>query len=82
MTAQAWQPIDSAPRDGSSFVTANFDTETPEYEIASFDPVYWTNYVEAGEGLYRREQFPVMEFRCDNFHRATHWMPLPDGPSA
>jgi hypothetical protein len=54
-------PIESAPRDGSAFVTY-----TPGDEDASrFDIAYWSHEWEA-----------FCKFGC-GFDGVTHWMPLP-----
>ena len=80
-----WQPIETAPRDGSYFVTANFSEPFPEdgeYEISHYRPMNWTTYEPADGGLFRKVEQVLTEFRSDNFHRATHWMPLPEPPKA
>jgi hypothetical protein len=71
-----WQPIETAPRDGSWFVTANAREPDGEYEVSRFNPWMQDQYVQEVDGRFRRERVPVMEFSSDNFHRATHWMPL------
>jgi hypothetical protein len=41
----------------------------------------WDQFVEAENGLYRKVSEPIHEWRgFNNFHRATHWMPLPEPP--
>lgn len=82
-----WLPIESAPKDGSYFVIANFgDEHDPfddcpnEYEIAQFNPYGADKFVEVEGGLFRKEHTVYQEFRANNFHRATHWMPLPEPP--
>lgn len=75
----AWLPIDTAPRDGTTFITARFvDGKEPDYEMGRYDPSTWTNYEPAGNGLFRQIQAISYEWRgfC-NFHRMTHWAPLP-----
>lgn len=78
----AWEPIDSAPRDGSWFATANFASDTPEFEVGCYLPQKWSSYEPAGDGLFRRVDTIVFEWTHSNFHRATHWMPLPPAPEA
>lgn len=79
----AWQPIETAPRDGTWFVTGMFvDGRDPAYEVGGYNPLYYDKYVEVGGGLYRKEQSAAYEWDgFDNFHRATHWIPLPPAPS-
>lgn len=76
-----WQPIESAPRDGSWFVTVNANARDPEYEVGRYQPYEWNRFVEVGEGLFRQQAETVSEFTQNNWHRATHWMPLPTPPS-
>jgi len=74
-----WQPIETAPRDGSWFITANFNG-CDEFEVSRYGPVSWPDYVALGNGMHERIDRIVSEFTSDNFHRATHWMPLPPPP--
>lgn len=76
-----WQPIETAPRDGSTFVTMNSKASQPEFEVGRYDPLPWDTFVPVGDGLYRIEKTIATEWRgFDNFHRATHWTPLPAPP--
>lgn len=79
-----WQPIETAPKDGTWFMAARFpsDPKGPEFEIGAYDPVYSDRYTEEGGGLYRKERVAIYDWRgFDNFHRMTHWMPLPEPPA-
>lgn len=79
----AWQPIETAPRTGEYFLTGNFYNplgDLGEYEVARYDPRTYETFEEAGNGLYRPVTKPLCDFSSDNFHRATHWMPLPAPP--
>lgn len=82
LNASGWQPIESAPRDGRCFVTANFHSSDGEYEINSYAPYTWKSYeeTEPGSGLFRQTEQPMGEWSGSNMHRATHWMALPIGP--
>jgi hypothetical protein len=77
-----WRPIETAPRDGSWFVIARAgNPDDPEFELGRYDPLMLPRYVEAGDGLYRKELQRGYEWQgFDNFNRATHWMPLPEPP--
>ena len=77
-----WQPIETAPRDGSWFVIYRAGEED-SYEVGQYDPSIHERYVEASiKGLYRKEQYTSYEWRgFNNFHRATHWMPLRPPPN-
>jgi hypothetical protein len=75
-----WQPIATAPRDGTWFVIC-VAGEPGSYEAGCFDPLTWTQYVEAENGLYRRVEEQIYDWvGFNNFHRATHWMPLREPP--
>ena len=77
-----WQPIETAPRDGSWFVICRAG-EDDFYEAGCYDVLTFPKYVEAGDGLYRKVMEPIYEWRgFDNFHRATHWTRLPKVPPA
>ena len=75
-----WHPIGTAPRDGSWFVSANFNAAEPEYDLHQYAPYNWETFepVPGEDGLFRKTVTPVSEFSGSNFHRATHWTALPD----
>jgi len=75
-----WQPIESAPRDGSWFVTVNASSAEPEYEVGCYQPYNWGRFVAIANGLFRQEQVAMYEFTHSNLHRATHWLALPALP--
>ena len=78
MASDGWQPIETAPRDGAWFVIVHFDGE---YEVGRYNPLMHDRYVEAEDGLFRREPYIAYEWQgFNNFHRATHWLPLPAPP--
>ena len=80
MTAD-WQPINTAPKDGTWFLICNAIDGFYSYEVGRYEPMFWPEYVEAGDGFYRKEMKQIHEWRgFNNMHRATHWMPLPDPP--
>lgn len=73
-----WQPIETAPRDGSWFVIRCLDDT---YECGFYSPYKWANYEEVDGGLYRKVETQILDWSgFNNFHRATHWMPLPPTP--
>lgn len=75
-----WQPIETAPRDGTWFVVCRAG-EPDSVEAGCYDPLMHDEYVEAGEGLYRKERRTSYEWTgFNNMHRATHWMPIPEVP--
>jgi hypothetical protein len=53
------------------------------YEVGRYDPLLRVEYIEVGGGLYKKQELPCYDWTgFNNFHRATHWMPLPSPPSA
>ena len=74
-----WQPIETAPKDGSIFVTINAHFPD-EIEVCQYDPTLWDGFNERPDGLYEKVTQIVSEWSSNNFHRATHWMPLPEPP--
>ena len=81
--SEAWQPIETAPRDGSVFVAARFvEGEQPDpdfdYELGHYKPLVFDRYEEAGDNLFRKVPEQVYDWHgFNNFGRMTHWMPLP-----
>ena len=76
-----WQDIKTAPKDGSWFMIGRAGEGPESYEIGRYSPFIVYDYIEQPEGLYRKEPKTLLEW-CgfNNFHRATHWMPLPEPP--
>lgn len=79
---QGWRTIDSAPKDGTWFLICRDDEGPESYEVGCFDPQIWKSYEPAENGLYRQVEKVVDECGFNNFHRATHWMPLPSAPGS
>lgn len=76
-----WHPIKTAPKDGSWFLICRACEGADSYEVGRFDPSFHDEFIEAGDGLYRKERRLGYEWRgFSNFHRATHWYPLPSPP--
>jgi Lar family restriction alleviation protein len=75
-----WQPIETAPKDGTWFVIC---LPGKRYEVGRFYPAKWTDYVPSEiDGLFRQQERVIHEWgEFNNFHRATHWMPLPAPPA-
>ena len=70
-----WQPIETAPKDGTWFLVCCGDEGPESYCHAEFVPV--------ADGLYRRNLIEYTEWRgFNNFHRMTHWQHLPMPPKA
>lgn len=82
-----WQPIETAPRDGTWFLTCNVKANAngfgPEYEIGCYRPLLTDRFDEVEGGLYRKRQEQIYDWEgFNNFGRATHWQPLPSPPSS
>jgi len=75
-----WQPIETAPRDGTWFVIC---LPGERFEVGRFYPAKSTYYVPSEiDGLFRQQEKVIHEWgEFNNFHRATHWMPLPAPPA-
>ncbi|MBL8844749.1 MAG: hypothetical protein JNN24_03165 [Hyphomicrobium zavarzinii] len=77
VSTQGWQDISTAPRDGRWFLICREDEGPESYEVGCFDPQTWSAYEPAENGLYRKVERVVNEWRgFNNFHRATHWTAL------
>lgn len=78
---EGWRPIETAPKDGSWFLICRDEDGFDGYEIGSHDPMTLPEYVPVEGGLYQKVDRQVFEWRgFNNFHRATHWRPLPAPP--
>lgn len=76
-----WQPIETAPKDGTWFLIGRSDEGPESYEVGCYDPYLWDKFIEVSDGLYRKQREPITDWRgFNNFDRATHWMPLPEPP--
>jgi hypothetical protein len=88
-----WQPIETAPKDGTRILTFGKghgnrvvsyhcdEPSSPMYAVA-----YWGWHdderdVQVSPGLYRKEPCRVLEgWRTEWSYYPTHWMPLPEPP--
>jgi hypothetical protein len=78
-----WQTIETAPRDGTWFLICREGEDFESYEIGCFNPLMQKSYVPAEGGLFRLIEESYYDWRGFNeFHRATHWMPLPSPPTS
>ena len=77
-----WNPIETAPRDGSWFMICKSSDGAESVEVGRYDPLMRYEYENAGDGMFRRREVVSYEWSgFNNFHRATHWMPLPELPT-
>ena len=79
---EGWQPIETAPKDGTVFMVTGSDYDWPEI-------VRWETYDEAvafhaGAPGYWSYAEPLLNDVTDNpgDEEWTHWMPLPPAPEA
>ncbi len=78
----SWQPIETAPRDGTWFLICRAQDGFDTYEVGQYLPLNFPHYIEVEGGLFRKENQQVYDWHgFNNFHRATHWMPLPSPPA-
>ena len=77
MSVSPWQPIETAPRDGTKILVFHPDMGV---EITEWYEITQTNYVEFEGGLYRKERAIFYAGWNNNGHHATHWQPLPEPP--
>ena len=76
-----WYPIETAPMCGKLFLAGRFvDGEDSEYEVGRFNPFTVKGYEPVGGGLFKEVLNVISEFDFNNFHRMTHWTPLPEPP--
>ena len=77
MIVSPWQPIETAPRDGTKILVSHPDMGV---EITEWYEITQTNYVELEGGLYQKERAIFYAGWNNNGHHATHWQPLPEPP--
>jgi hypothetical protein len=68
----AWQPIETAPKDGTEILIVRAEEDSAAYRVAYWDedgdvPYMW-HVSDAVDGFNHHKDLP------------THWMPLPDSP--
>jgi hypothetical protein len=69
-----WQPIETAPRDGSWFMIWAHGKP----EVGRYNPQVWSVYDEIeGTDMYRRRELTGYEWEgFNNFHAAELWSPV------
>ena len=75
-----WQPIETAPKDGTHILIVRAGEDKESIEITFWYQNFQDEYVPDKDGLYRKETILWIESWNGNGHRATHWMPLPEPP--
>lgn len=67
-----WQPIETAPKDGTKFLAVRADEGTDSMEITYWCRFEHDEYIEEPNGPFRKERNVYSEFWNGNGHRATH----------
>jgi len=77
-----WQPIETAPKDGTRILIGRLDGNVgiDAIEICDWYVIERSHYEHVEYDLYRKVMDEPNESWNGNGHRATHWMPLPDPP--
>ena len=71
-SVSAWQPIETAPKDGSRFLATFFNDHVRENGVPQVDVLYWFPQNDP-DGFWETVNYePLDEW--------THWMPLPKPP--
>ena len=79
---EGWQPIETAPKDGTWFLICCAEEGFNSYEVGQWDPYMAYTFEPEGD-LYRKVKKSIYDWRgFNNMHRATHGMPLPTPPSS
>jgi hypothetical protein len=69
-----WQPIETAPKDGTGVLMVDMKVSKPEPSCAYF-------YADRWWVLPLQERFDIGNDDCPWWTSPTHWMPLPTLPS-
>ncbi len=68
-----WQPIETAPKDGSTVILLLSDDAACECPFAA----YWTHRSRFGEPGWVGS---LSGYSCDDSEIPTHWIPIPPRP--
>lgn len=82
----AWQPIETAPKDGTDIIVYCGPSCDPMYGIAHWSEAVDAVYAEGQSAETKQEMTRagwVMWWQADAMKHQwpTHWRPIPDGPS-
>lgn len=78
-----WQPIETAPRDGSDIIVG-FDTASVWIVHVAWwrDIKEWMEWKEEDVGWWSYTNNSVTQEKLEDYRTPTHWMPLPPLPKA
>lgn len=74
-----WQPIETAPKDGTDVLVMymHIDTQVVHNAFFASEADGW----DSGDvGWWSYEHSEVSRIKLDDWMEPTHWMPLPDPP--
>ena len=75
-----WQPIETAPKDGTRILIARAGEDSDDIEITEWCSLEDFDWEHIEGEMWRKKPLPPREFWNGNGYRATHWMPLPEPP--
>lgn len=78
--ANAWQPIETAPKDGTDVIVMYMHIDTQVVHNAFFSSEQ-ENWDAEDIGWWSYEHFEVRRIKLDDWMAPTHWMPLPQPPA-
>ncbi len=81
-----WQPIESAPRDGTDILLVKADAVVPRITVGCWDASFHTEWDEEAEDTVYRgawTDYGVESWGYEEYQELhpTHWMPLPAPPA-
>lgn len=79
--ALAWQPIETAPKDGTDVLITG---GTYWYDAETFQTEYPFSQVKIARHYKGQDEWNGghgSEYDAEYWHKPTHWMPLPPAPS-
>lgn len=80
-TVAEWQPISTAPKDGTWYLICRACEGLESCEVGCFNPLLHDQFIEVEGGLYKKERRSAYDYRgFNNHHRSTHWHLLPEPP--
>lgn len=91
-----WQPIETAPKDGTEILAFGMGVEgepvvmwddskprIPMWRVIHWKETWYDDYAEQPDGSYRKDRKQGFAYWGPNPQqfRPTHWMPLPTPPT-
>lgn len=76
-----WQPIETAPKDGTEILVYKNVATVDIIHIASWvNQDEWMHETECGDGWWSYTENSVSQRMLEGYKYPTHWMPLPPLP--